>query len=288
LGGTTVLAARVIAAYERGYDEQIRTGSLIEALSYARKLSQLGAPGAKESLARARQLQALRLRIDALIQTALTTSGVARNRLMRSASELHLSQPMSAGSRALVALSGHYIDEGRTNEALAACDRAELILDPSDKKVLIDLHAHRGAAQLASGNIKESLESLQAAHSMAPQHKTAARDLARAYLALSKVRKAMLIIEQRTEANPESTEWLNLLGQAQVQMGRIDEGVATLYASLAVDGTQAQVHLALGEILAERGEKLAAREHLTQVVKLGAARGLTLMKARAEGILRRL
>ncbi len=130
-------------------------------------------------------------------------------------------QPRSAS--ALVGLGRVYATRGRVADAETSLRRA-LAAAPSN----LAAQAALGRLLLRAGRPAEAIPPLEAAVAQRADHPTAVRDLADAYLASDRIEEGLAIYRANLNLAEESQQLV--IGQALLNAGRIDAGLAELQA----------------------------------------------------------
>lgn len=173
-------------------------------------------------------------------------------------------------ARAFANLAQAYLDELRSDEALAAA-RTALALDPNDA----DAHVHVGHAHAIHGRYADAEASYAEAVRLRPGHPEALNNWGVALADQKRWTEAEARYADALRARPRYAEAANNRGVALMELGRYDEAAAALRDALRIAPAYAEAYSNLGnlflrqqrplEAIAEYRRALALRPDLPEI-----------------------
>lgn len=125
-----------------------------------------------------------------------------------------------------------------------------------------------GRGEFNAGNLPASIQLLERAVQLAPQHPQAWNDLGVAYLRVGKYEEAAAALRKQLEINPKDEHANGYLGAAFEYLENNDEAAAAFRRQIDATPLDASAHAALGELLLSEHDETAAAAELEKATIL--------------------
>lgn len=161
---------------------------------------------------------------------------------------------------ALVVLAKVALMEGQLDKAESLIARAEALgITPETLLMRANLAGQRGQLEAAAAAFRQVL-------AREPKRAEAHFGLGLVLFKQGKEAEALASLKEAVRQNPQHTVFVYRLGQVQLEMGRIDEGIQTLARACTLQHGFLPPYLSLIEALVDQGRTLDARRVLTEAL----------------------
>ena len=162
----------------------------------------------------------------------------------------------------LLAAAANALRTGRVAEAQQLCHQV-LAENPANAEACNFLGVIAGS----TGNHEAAADWMMRAAQAAPEQVLYRRNVLSALLTTRKFDDAVRVGQEALTQFPEDAKLLSLLGAAQGGIGKLNEGIATLEKSCALDSSWAASHFNLGELYRRAGRDDEALEQFRETLQ---------------------